>query len=423
MRRTRRSSWSRSTSASQASVKEAAAQILAVARVDRPARQQRRRDGHPGAQDRRRLRDAVRRRPPRPLDAHRAAAARAAAYAERADRHRHQHRAPHGPRRRPEEPAPRGPLRAVEVPTGRRSSPTSTSGSACSASSTQAGAGATSLIAHPGLSNTDLQAVSVEETGGEFAASASSRSSRSEHRDVTPPTARCRSCAPRPTRPPRAASSTGRSASTTGRPVRKPIFRRLGMSRGDRASSGRSPSARPGSRSTSVRQRDVDGRPTGRRGPAALRALVAERGFHGASMSAVASAAGVATGTAYTHYASKDELVLAAYLETKAELGARRPRASIRGRRPGGVVPRRSGWRTYRHLARQPRPRALPAAGRPLPVPRARRTRRSRSGGRPADRAGERGPTSPSCSCRFRRTCSTSSASGPRSASLRAGWT
>lgn len=54
----------------------------------------------------------------------------------------------------------------------------------------------------------------------------------------------------------------------------------------------------------------------------ALRALVAERGFHGASMSAVAAEAGVATGTAYTHYGSKDELVLAAYLETKAELGA-----------------------------------------------------------------------------------------------------
>lgn len=53
-----------------------------------------------------------------------------------------------------------------------------------------------------------------------------------------------------------------------------------------------------------------------------LRRLVAERGFHGASMSAVAAQAGVATGTAYTHYGSKDELVLAAYLETKAELGA-----------------------------------------------------------------------------------------------------
>jgi AcrR family transcriptional regulator len=55
---------------------------------------------------------------------------------------------------------------------------------------------------------------------------------------------------------------------------------------------------------------------------AALRALVAERGFHGASMSAVAREAGVATGTAYTHYESKDALVLAAYAETKAQLAA-----------------------------------------------------------------------------------------------------
>ncbi|GAB3250867.1 TetR/AcrR family transcriptional regulator [Nocardioides dilutus] len=53
----------------------------------------------------------------------------------------------------------------------------------------------------------------------------------------------------------------------------------------------------------------------------AMRSVVAERGFHDASMSAVARQAGVATGTAYTHYASKDELVLAAYRETKAELG------------------------------------------------------------------------------------------------------
>ncbi len=53
---------------------------------------------------------------------------------------------------------------------------------------------------------------------------------------------------------------------------------------------------------------------------AALRSLVARNGFHGASMSAVAREAGVATGTAYTHYASKDELVLAAYAEAKSEL-------------------------------------------------------------------------------------------------------
>jgi AcrR family transcriptional regulator len=54
----------------------------------------------------------------------------------------------------------------------------------------------------------------------------------------------------------------------------------------------------------------------------ALRSLVAERGFHGASMGDVARHARVATGTAYTHYASKDALILAAYRETKAELGA-----------------------------------------------------------------------------------------------------
>lgn len=54
----------------------------------------------------------------------------------------------------------------------------------------------------------------------------------------------------------------------------------------------------------------------------ALRDLVATQGFHGTSMSAVAKAAGVATGTAYVHYESKEELVYATYLELKAELSA-----------------------------------------------------------------------------------------------------
>jgi len=54
----------------------------------------------------------------------------------------------------------------------------------------------------------------------------------------------------------------------------------------------------------------------------ALRSLVADRGFHGASMQAVARAAGVAAGTAYVHYGSKDELVIDAYRELKAELSA-----------------------------------------------------------------------------------------------------
>jgi TetR/AcrR family transcriptional repressor of multidrug resistance operon len=82
----------------------------------------------------------------------------------------------------------------------------------------------------------------------------------------------------------------------------------------------------------------------------ALRTLVAQRGFHGASMGAVAAEAGVATGTAYTHYASKDELVLAAYLETKAELAA----AATAGLDPAvGPAERfRDIWlAAHRHLA------------------------------------------------------------------------
>jgi AcrR family transcriptional regulator len=85
----------------------------------------------------------------------------------------------------------------------------------------------------------------------------------------------------------------------------------------------------------------------------ALRALVAARGFHGASMSAVAAEAGVATGTAYTHYASKDDLVIAAYLETKAELGA----AATAGLPEGGDIADmfRALWlNAYRHLAGRP---------------------------------------------------------------------
>lgn len=54
---------------------------------------------------------------------------------------------------------------------------------------------------------------------------------------------------------------------------------------------------------------------------AGLRSLVAERGFHGTSMSAVARQAGVAAGTAYVHYDGKDDLVVAAYVEAKRDLG------------------------------------------------------------------------------------------------------
>jgi AcrR family transcriptional regulator len=85
----------------------------------------------------------------------------------------------------------------------------------------------------------------------------------------------------------------------------------------------------------------------------ALRTLVARHGFHGASMTAVASQAGVATGTAYTHYASKDELVLAAYCETKAQLAA----AAMADLDAGSEADARFRgiWlATYRHLKANP---------------------------------------------------------------------
>ncbi|MEY9874772.1 AcrR family transcriptional regulator [Streptacidiphilus sp. MAP12-33] len=86
---------------------------------------------------------------------------------------------------------------------------------------------------------------------------------------------------------------------------------------------------------------------------AALRTLVARDGFRGASMSAIAREAGVATGTAYTHYASKDALVLAAYVETKSELG----RAVTPGLAPdlGAEERFRALWLAcYQHLRAHP---------------------------------------------------------------------
>jgi AcrR family transcriptional regulator len=85
----------------------------------------------------------------------------------------------------------------------------------------------------------------------------------------------------------------------------------------------------------------------------ALRSLVARNGFHGASMSAVASEAGVATGTAYTHYASKDELVLAAYRETKAKL-AKAATAGLEPTAEAGARFRGIWLASYRHLRANP---------------------------------------------------------------------
>ena len=81
--------------------------------------------------------------------------------------------------------------------------------------------------------------------------------------------------------------------------------------------------------------------------------LVAERGFRGTSMAAVAERAGVATGTAYVHYDSKDELIVAAYVEIKLSLG----RAAVAGLPPVGSTHDRfiTVWRNvYGHLAADP---------------------------------------------------------------------
>ncbi len=85
----------------------------------------------------------------------------------------------------------------------------------------------------------------------------------------------------------------------------------------------------------------------------ALVQLVARKGFHGTSMAAVAQEAGVATGTAYVHYASKDELVFATYLEVKHGLGT----AAIAHLDPAATARERFAqlWLgAQEHLARQP---------------------------------------------------------------------
>lgn len=50
--------------------------------------------------------------------------------------------------------------------------------------------------------------------------------------------------------------------------------------------------------------------------------LVAETGIQGATMGEVAKRADVATGTAYVHYRSKEDLLIAAFVEVKLQLGA-----------------------------------------------------------------------------------------------------
>ncbi len=141
----------------------------------------------------------------------------------------------------------------------------------------------------------------------------------------------------------------------SGPPVRKPVVRRLGMDKAI-AALWEVSDARDRNRDRRARRSGGMTVPPMDRAAAvrgALRTLVARNGFHGASMSAVASQAGVATGTAYTHYASKDELVLAAYLETKAQLAQAAMAGLAAGARAAAQF--RSIWlATYRHLQANP---------------------------------------------------------------------
>jgi len=73
-------------------------------------------------------------------------------------------------------------------------------------------------------------------------------------------------------------------------------------------------------------------------------------------MSAVAERAGVAAGTAYVHYADKDDLVVATYVEVKADLSA----AAVAGLDPRASIHDQflRVWHdAYRHLEADP-PRA-----------------------------------------------------------------
>jgi NAD(P)-dependent dehydrogenase (short-subunit alcohol dehydrogenase family) len=93
----------------------------------------------------------------------------------------------------------------------------------------QAGASAASLIAHPGLSNTDLQTVSVQETGG----GASQRFFQMLARRTGMPAAQGALSQLRAATDPGATGGEfyGPLFVNNGPPVRKPIFRRIGLNR------------------------------------------------------------------------------------------------------------------------------------------------------------------------------------------------
>lgn len=85
----------------------------------------------------------------------------------------------------------------------------------------------------------------------------------------------------------------------------------------------------------------------------ALVELVAEHGLHGAGMSAVARRAGVATGTAYLYYDSKEQLLLQAYGEVKRGLSL--AAVSATGSPAAPAARFASIWKAlYLHLAEDP---------------------------------------------------------------------
>jgi len=81
--------------------------------------------------------------------------------------------------------------------------------------------------------------------------------------------------------------------------------------------------------------------------------LVAERGFRGTSMAGVADKAGVAAGTIYVHFGSKDDLILATYLQIKRDLSAA-GLVAIDPDDPPAARFERLWHAIYRHLAADP---------------------------------------------------------------------
>ena len=83
---------------------------------------------------------------------------------------------------------------------------------------------------------------------------------------------------------------------------------------------------------------------------AALR-LIARLGLHATPMSAVAKAAGVAAGTLYLYFPSKEAMINALYLEVLADRD-RSMAADAEGARRAGAIGRAGLWAFWHGLAR-----------------------------------------------------------------------